>query len=381
MPGSTGWIGYGRSPWIRGRGAPLLLGQGQTIGIAGETNLDSADIQKFRDEFGITALGPDGSVQVENPPSSVCAAPDPSHNDPEGYLDAEWSGAMAPEATVDFVACGGQGVTSGADLAAAYMIQDAAHAQRISVLSTSYGDCEAVPQTGSNEFYVSLWQQAAVEGITVVVASGDKGADGCRDVGAYATQGNTVVNDASTPYNIAAGGTDFSDVFSGTQETYWSAANGADYLSAQSYIPEMTWNDSCASPLVLERFGQSFTSSSGPNGFCTWAAQQPVDINSGFPPYFLCLRWERGAQRSIRAAALAEGGSGSPPAGWTGGSGHLDVCVGGQCMGANADFVRLCAGGSTGRARHAISRMQTMFSLTLVAVLRLLRRPLPASWP
>ncbi len=192
---------------------------------------------------------------------------------------------MAPDATVDYVACGRQGVTSGADLAAAYVIQDPAHVQRISVLSTSYGDCEAQPQSEANQFYVSLWQQAAVEGITVVVATGDTGGDGCQDVGAYATDGLSLVNEASTPYNIAAGGTDFSDVFSGTTSTYWSAVNGPNFVSAQSYIPEMTWNESCASPLVLAYFGQGFSSSSGPNGFCTWAAQQPVDPNTGFSPY------------------------------------------------------------------------------------------------
>jgi subtilase family serine protease len=265
--------------------APLIVGTGQTIGVVGETNLESADIQSFRDSFGITALGPNGSVQMENPPASVCAAPDPTDNEPEGYLDAEWAGAMAPDATVDYVACGRVGVTSGADLAAAYIIDDPAHVQRIGVLSTSFGDCEAQPQSEANQFYVSLWQQAAAEGITVVVATGDTGADGCQDVGAYAADGLSVVNEASTPYNIAAGGTDFSDVFSGTTSTYWSATNGANFVSAQSYIPEMTWNESCASPLVLEFFGKGFGSSSGANGFCTWAAQQPVDPNTGFSPY------------------------------------------------------------------------------------------------
>ena len=155
--------------------APPIVGTGQTIAVVGESDLESADIQTFRDEFGITALGPHGSVQMENPPSTVCAAPDPTDNEPESYLDAEWSGAMAPDATVDFVACGNQGVTSGADLAAAYVVGDPAHVQRISVLSTSYGDCEAQPQSEANQFYVSLWQQAAAEGITVVVASGDTG--------------------------------------------------------------------------------------------------------------------------------------------------------------------------------------------------------------
>ena len=284
---------------------------------------------------------------MENPPSSVCAAPDPSDNEPEGYLDAEWSGAMAPDATIDFVACGQQGVTSGADLAAAYVIGDPAHVQRISVLSTSYGDCEAQPQSEANQFYVSLWQQAAVEGITVVVATGDTGGDGCQDVDAYATDGLSLVNEASTPYNIAAGGTDFSDVFSGTTSTYWSAVNGPNFESAQSYIPEMAWNESCASPLVLQYFGQGFTSSSGPNGFCTWAAQQPVDPNTGFSPYQM-PGGERRTEYGVGAASLADRRPRDSAAGWPGGSGYLHVRLRGLYLVANADSLRLRLGGDAG---------------------------------
>ncbi len=289
-----------------------VIGTGQTIGVVGSTTLESVDIQKFRDEFGITALGPNGSVVTENPPSTVCAAPDPSTSDPEGYLDAEWAGAMAPDATVDFVACGDKGVTLGADLAAAYVIGDPAHVQKISVLSTSYGDCEALPQSEASQFYVSLWQQGAAEGITVVVAAGDNGADGCPSVDYYATDGITVDNTASTPYNIAAGGTDFSDVFSGTAATYWSATNGANYLSAQSYIPEMAWNESCGSPLVLARFGQNFTSSFGANGFCTYAAQQPVDPNTGLSPYFVPYGGSGGLSKVSARPAWQTGVPGIP---------------------------------------------------------------------
>jgi subtilase family serine protease len=292
-----------------------VVGTGQTIAVVGGTNLESADIQKFRDEFGITALGPNGSVEMENPPSTVCAAPDPSTNYPEGYLDAEWAGAMAPDATIDYVACADQGVTLGADLAAAYVVADPAHVQRVSVLSTSYGDCEALPQSEASQFYVALWQQAATEGITVVVAAADTGADGCQDVYYYATDGLSVDNAASTPYNIAAGGTDFSDVFSGTAAKYWSASDGANFLSAQSYIPEMAWNESCGSPLVLSRFGQNFTTSYGANGFCTWAAQQPPDPKIGFAPYSLPIAGSGGLSNVSARPAWQTGVPGIPQQG------------------------------------------------------------------
>ena len=48
---------------------------------------------------------------------------------------------------------------------------------------------------------------------------------------------------ASTPYNLAVGGTQFSDI--GAEATYWSASNAANFSSAFGYIPETTWNESC----------------------------------------------------------------------------------------------------------------------------------------
>ncbi len=51
---------------------------------------------------------------------------------------------------------------------------------------------------------------------------------------------------ASTPYNVAVGGTDF-DQSAATFANYWNAAGDpTTQSSAKSYIPEMTWNQSCA---------------------------------------------------------------------------------------------------------------------------------------
>ena len=61
------------------------------------------------------------------------------------------------------------------------------------------------------------------------------------------TYGIGVSGLASTPYNVAVGGTDFGDTYAGTNSTYWSSTNTSTYGSALSYIPEIPWNDSCAS--------------------------------------------------------------------------------------------------------------------------------------
>src|SRR5205823_297058 len=93
----------------------------------------------------------------------------------------------------------------------------------------------------------SLWEQAAAQGITVVVSSGDGGSAGCDDFDFQGTavKGLGISGFASTAYNIAVGGTDFND--SGTQSTYWNPANVPPaYGTAKSYIPEIPWNETCA---------------------------------------------------------------------------------------------------------------------------------------
>jgi subtilase family serine protease len=65
---------------------------------------------------------------------------------------------------------------------------------------------------------------------------------------------------------VAVGGTDFGDSAAGTNNTYWNSTNTSAYGSAKSYIPEIPWNDSCASSLLAKAFGYSTTYGSA--GFC-----------------------------------------------------------------------------------------------------------------
>jgi hypothetical protein len=56
---------------------------------------------------------------------------------------------------------------------------------------------------------------------------------------------------ASTPYNVAVGGTDFQDAFNPT--TYWNTANDpTTQESALGYIPESTWNSTCTNALFSQ---------------------------------------------------------------------------------------------------------------------------------
>src|SRR5947208_1681828 len=81
-----------------------------------------------------------------------------------------------------------------------------------------------------------------------VISSGDSGSPGCdrnRGFVPQPAQSGLAVNGiASTPFNVAVGGTDFNDFFN--PQTYWNSSNDpTTQVSAKGYIPETTWNDSC----------------------------------------------------------------------------------------------------------------------------------------
>jgi len=241
---------------------PLLQagnnGAGQTIAVIGRSNVHLQDITDFRNLFGLGA----GNTSV------VIDGPDPGlvdGDESESLLDLEWANAVAPGVSVVLVSAQDTETTSGIDLAALHAIES----NVAGVMSLSYSECEAHLGTAGNQYIQSLWQQAAAQGITVFVSSADSGSAGCDDpnVAQVATSGLAVNGLASTPYNVAVGGTDFDDA--GTQSSYWSATNDSTTLaSAKSYIPEMTWNETCAESATA---GNLNVCSAPPAGWNIWA--------------------------------------------------------------------------------------------------------------
>lgn len=274
-----------------------LTGSGQTIAVMEDTDLyTSSDWSVFRSTFGLTQYS-SGSLTTEHPrpPSGLnnCHAPGANLDDDEAILDAEWATAAAPGAAIVVGACADTVTTFGGFIAMQNLINSTAPP---AVISISYGNCEAENGASSNASINSLYQQAAAEGISVFVSSGDEGAAGCDANGYTATHGIGVNAFASTAYNVAVGGTDFSDFYDGTVNQYWSTTNSATYGSALSYIPEIPWNGSCASSLIAKYYG--YSTIYGPNGFCASTAAVsngwvmvvagsggPSGCATGFPSY------------------------------------------------------------------------------------------------
>jgi subtilase family serine protease len=217
--------------------APLysagVNGTGQTVAIVGRTNFNMSDVTTFRSTFGLPVNNPRIVLNGANP--GIVSQDEAT----EALLDVEWSGAVAPDATIEFVLSASTNTTGGETLSAEYIVDN----NLAPVLSTSFGLCEAEMGSG-NQLYASLWQQAAAQGISVSVAVGDSGSAGCDAPGSTspASHGLAVSGIASTPYNTAVGGTQLNE--SGNYAAYWAGANTATYSTALSYIPELVWNDS-----------------------------------------------------------------------------------------------------------------------------------------
>jgi hypothetical protein len=225
---------YNSAPLLSG--TPKIDGTGQTIAIVGESNINVADVTDFRTIFNLP--------QNFSSTNIILNGPDPGINGSEGEsdLDVQWAGAAAPGATIDFVTSQPTETTAGIFLSATYIVDNNIAA----VMSESFGACEQ--QVGTlNQFHNLLWEQAAAQGITVMVSSGDGGSAGCDnfDTAQTATHGLGVSGFASTPFNVAVGGTDFDQINKWSQ--FWNATNDSTtQASAVGYIPEIPWNDSCA---------------------------------------------------------------------------------------------------------------------------------------
>jgi pseudomonalisin len=211
-----------------------INGSGQSVAIVARSNINLNDVRQFRSMFGLPANDPQIIVNGTDPGISS------SGEETEADLDVEWSGAVAKNAAIKFVVSKSTNSSDGVDLSAQYIVNH----NLAPVMSTSFGLCETSLGSAGNSFLNSLWQQAAAEGITVFVSSGDNGAAGCDSASAsLATHGRGVNGLCSTPYSICVGGTEFNDT--PNPALYWSSSNASGtQVSAVSYIPELVWNES-----------------------------------------------------------------------------------------------------------------------------------------
>jgi Pro-kumamolisin, activation domain/Bacterial Ig-like domain (group 3) len=234
---------------------PSINGTGRSIAVVGRSNIfgSGSDITNFDTVFGVASTG---TV------TTVLNGPDPGDigggEEFEATLDVTWSSALAPGATVDFVVSAITDTTDGVDLSEQYIVDN----NLADIMTESFGGCEALGSAEAQGL-ASLAEQAATQGISYFVASGDSGAEGCDDPNAetVATGPISVSVTAATPFDVAVGGTIFNE--NGQDSKYWSSTNTEDtFESALSYIPEDVWNESCSE----EQCGENANIAAGGGG-------------------------------------------------------------------------------------------------------------------
>jgi hypothetical protein len=296
---------YNESPLL----SAGITGAGQTIAVIEEVQVATADVTTFRSVFGLptypttpNATGGGVNYLIGNSTSGLggyasCFAPvtqargKTSEEESEADLDLQWAGAVAPNAIVDFVACGGTKTSGDGNTLGSLGIDHSAQyvanflSSTVVAASMSYGECEA-DMSGSATtgvgYYNNQWQQFAAEGITPIISSGDGGAEQCYQNDANATTLPPSVNGfGSSAYNVSAGGTDFGDLYESNNYattpvgTWWNPTNGAGQSSAVTYVPETTWAGYCSNQLFASYLQNSGSTTYGttytPSAICSSA--------------------------------------------------------------------------------------------------------------
>jgi uncharacterized membrane protein len=282
-----------------------ISGQGQTIVVLEDTDVAStADWTSFRSVFGLSTFTSGSFTQVHPAPPGGSNCPDPgvTSSDREAIVDAEYASAAAPSAAIELAACKST-TTFGGLIALQNILNESSKPPAL--VSLSYGICEASNGASANAAFNNAFEQAVTEGVSVFVSAGDNGAAFCDKDDEDALFGIGVTGWGSSPHDVAVGGTDFGDTFAGTNSNYWNSTNAAGFESALSYVPEIPWNNSCAS-LLLAKF-HGFSQTYGTNGFC--------NSNKGETDFLTTI------------------GSGGGPSGCATGTPAEQSVVGGTCAG------------------------------------------------
>jgi len=282
-----------------------LTGTGQVIAVVEDSDTYSTDVATYRNTFLSKYSGTVTTVH----PGTGCTDPGANADDSESDLDAEVAGIAAPNATILVATC-----TDTATFGGLIAIQNySSYITKPNIFSMSYGQCEAVNGAASNAAFSTAYQSVQASGVAVFVSTGDGGSSQCSQNYLAGYWGIGISAYAATQYNVAVGGTDFEDTWNASKgtapnnvpvSTYWNSTNGAVYGSAKSYIPEIPWNQSCASYLVTTYVPGGYTQSYGSSGFCNNA--NVLNSNNTNPNY------------AYHSYQTTSGGAGGPSGCFTG---------------------------------------------------------------
>jgi hypothetical protein len=232
-----------------------IRGAGQTIAIVGRERVYQPDNDNFsrRAELDIetpTTIIPTGGIDPGDPLSTCPDLTDPDCGNPsdqigdqaEATLDVQRASSVAPDASIALIVSANTSTDDGVNLSIEYAVDHEPVPAKI--LSISFATCEADNNRAVAESLDDFFSEAAAEGISVLVASGDAGVAGCASLDAAPSAGEPVSINilCASQYVTCVGGTEFAD--QANPDLYWlRASNPETFGSAIGYIPEGSWNE------------------------------------------------------------------------------------------------------------------------------------------
>jgi subtilase family serine protease len=196
------------------------LGAGQTVALFEQQPYDPTDVATYQACYGTSAaILP--NVEVDGGPGPYVSPSAGGAGDGESALDIEQVIGLAPRANI-LVYEGPQ--TSTVDILSAIVSQD-----RAKVISSSYGVCEALSGGTTINSENTLLQEAAAQGQSFFIASGDSGSNMCFQ----ADQNNeslSVIDPGGQPFATGVGG---STLYGG----------GTSFYTPGGPVVQGVWND------------------------------------------------------------------------------------------------------------------------------------------
>ena len=199
------------------------VGTGQTVGLYELEPFTASDIQAYQACYGTSV--PVATVPVDGGATGSQVG--------EAALDIEVVAGLAPGVSIRVYSGPNDTGNGPIDVYAAMVDQDVAK-----VLSTSWGQCEAMMDPAAQEQESTLFAQAAAQGQSVLAASGDSGSTDCWSYASPDT--HLAVDDpADQPDVTGVGGTTLTSATPGAPtETVWDdppngggGGNSSDFVA------------------------------------------------------------------------------------------------------------------------------------------------------
>jgi subtilase family serine protease len=242
-----------------GRGGAPDFGAGQTVAILELEPYTLTDIQTYAQCYTIN--GQPINPQIANVNVDGGASGQQSG---EAALDIENVIGLAPQAKVVVY----EGPNSGAgpyDTFSAIISQHLAQ-----VVTASWGQCEPLNGFSEAQAESTLFQQAAAEGMSIVSASGDDGAEDCWSPESPQQVAPAVDDPSSQPYVTGVGGTSIASLGPRPSESVWNDGStiGAGGGGVSSFWAMPSYQSASPSSLHVINGGSTGSTCSASSGYC-----------------------------------------------------------------------------------------------------------------